>query len=72
MIPCPGCGAAVVLPKCTACGAEQRVNPASGNIMWLRRGRVLAAFEDEKAQWEAMAARYGIARGDPRTPEKFR
>ena len=31
---------------CVACGAYQRINPETGNITWIRAGRVISAPQD--------------------------
>jgi hypothetical protein len=54
---------------CRACGAARQINQISGNIIWVRNGRVVAAFQDEKNQWVEMAKRNGIPQD--RWPERF-
>ena len=56
--------------QCRLCGAERRISAVSGNVIWIRDGRVVAAFQDEKEQWTAMAKRYGIP--EEKWPERFR
>lgn len=55
---------------CRQCGATRQINPLSGNVMWTRGGRILAAFQDEKDQWVKMAKRNGVPEAD--WPERFR
>lgn len=55
---------------CRSCGAAMQVSQVSGNIIWVRAGRVLAAFQDEKDQWVKMAKRCNIPEAD--WPERFR
>ena len=55
---------------CRNCGATRQISPVSGNIMWVLRGKVVAAFQDEKDQWVKMAERNGIPEAD--WPERFK
>ena len=56
MIQCPLCGHDTVeriiddekTIKCPACGAILGTNPISGNIIWLKNGRVVMAEDDIK------------------------
>jgi len=34
------------LLTCLSCGAYQRLNPETGNITWIRSGRVISAPQD--------------------------
>ncbi len=45
---------------CRSCGAALQISQVSGNVIWVRGGRVVAAFQDEKDAWVAMARRCGI------------
>lgn len=54
---------------CRACGTAMQVSQTSGNIIWVRGGRVLAAFQDEKDEWVKMARRCQIPEAD--WPERF-
>jgi hypothetical protein len=47
------------LQRCTACGAFQRFNPESGNLTWVRAGRVIAAADDLQAAKQRHDERYG-------------
>ena len=67
---CPTCGKPVEGHKCRLCGATKTVNQVSGNIMWMRNGRLIAAFHDEKKAWVAMAEAHGIPQDQ--WPEKFK
>ena len=67
---CPTCGKPVEGHKCRLCGATKTVNQASGNVMWMRNGRLVAAFHDEKAAWVKMAEKHGIPKAE--WPEKFK
>ena len=55
---------------CRSCGATRQLSQVSGNVIWTRGGKVVAAFQDEKDQWVAMATRNGIPEDD--WPERFR
>jgi len=44
--------------KCRACGAEQRISNVSGNVIWLRGGKVVLAEKDTIDQWNKMVDRY--------------
>ena len=70
--PCPFCKKIMDPPKCRSCGAEQKLDESTGNVIWMRRGRLLAAPADEKAHWEQHADKHGIEKDDPRYPEKFK
>lgn len=56
--------------KCCKCGAERKISQVSGNIIWVRNGRVVAAFQDEKDQFLKVAERYNIP--PEQWPERFR
>lgn len=55
---------------CRLCGAAMRISQVSGNVVWIRNGRVVAAFQDEKDQWVKMAKRHGVPESE--WPERFR
>ena len=38
---CPGCGKYVVNDKCRCCGARKTTNQVSGQVIWMRNGRVV-------------------------------
>jgi len=67
---CPSCGVEVENYKCRLCGARLTINSVSGNAIWMRNGRVVSAFKDEKKAYVEMAKRYGIP--EERWPERFR
>lgn len=47
------------LMKCLSCGAFQYLNPDSGNITWIRSGRVISAPQDLLEAKERHDSRYG-------------
>lgn len=67
MIDCPLCqhqtiiklmdGEKVVL--CPSCGAHKDINQATGNIIWMKNGRVVLAEEDVSEQRKKHKKRYG-------------
>ena len=61
---CPSCGPEgdVIDEKCRKCGARKTINDVSGNVIWMRNGRVVRAFEDERQAYVRMAAQYNIPR----------
>lgn len=65
---CP-CGKEVVGHKCRFCGATKTINSVSGNLMWMRNGRLISAFRDEKQAYVEMAKKWGISKS--RWPKKF-
>lgn len=67
---CPACGVEVQNGKCRLCGARKTINDVSGNCIWMRNGRLVAGFADEKAAYVKMAMEWGIPRD--RWPERFR
>jgi hypothetical protein len=67
---CPSCGKPVETHKCRLCGATRTVSQVSGNIIWMKNGRVVAAFDDEKQAYMRMAKQYGIPEKD--WPERFK
>jgi len=67
---CPTCGKPVETHKCRLCGATKSINAASGNVIWMRNGRVVAAFQDSKTAYVNMATRHGIPRDE--WPEQFK
>jgi ribosomal protein L24E len=66
---CP-CGKPVETHKCRFCGATKSINQASGHVIWMRNGRVVRAFQDEKKAYVEMAEQYGIPEAE--WPEQFR
>lgn len=67
---CPTCGVGVSGHKCRLCGATKSVNAASGNQIWMRNGRLIAAFRDGREAYVRMASQYGIPENE--WPEEFR
>ncbi len=69
---CPSCGIEVFDHKCRPCGATKSVNSVSGNVFWMRNGRIVqgGAFKDEREAYTKMATQYKIPQ--ERWPEKFR
>ena len=67
---CPDCGVPVATHKCRLCGATKSISDVSGNVIWMRNGRVVAAFRDARDAYIKMAIRYGIP--ETEWPEKFR
>lgn len=67
---CPTCGVEVKTHKCRLCGAVKVISSVSGNLIWMRNGRVVAAYRDEKEAYVKMAKQYGISEDE--WPERFR
>jgi hypothetical protein len=69
---CPACKVLVSNHRCRLCGARKTINSVSGNVIWMRNGRIVpgGAFQDDKTAWVQMA----IANSIPKDqwPEKFR
>lgn len=61
---CPTCGVVIENKKCRLCGARMTINSVSGNVIWMRNGRIVrgGAFADEKEAWIRMAEQWGIPR----------
>jgi len=66
---CPTCGVEVPTHRCRLCGAVRTVNQVSRNVIWMRNGRVVRAFADEKQAYVKMAEVYGIPK--ERWPKRF-
>ncbi len=66
---CPKCGVVVDGHRCRLCGSTKTISSVSGNVIWMKNGRVVAAFRDTKLAYVQMAKRYNI----PKTewPAKF-
>ena len=63
---CPHCNKPSFDGKhCRFCGCRAVENPVSGNIVYMIRGRVVAAPADLQEQLAKMHARYGISGPDP-------
>lgn len=69
---CPSCGkdGDVIDLRCRKCGARQTVNQVSGNIIWIRNGRLVKAFKDSKDAYVNMAMLHGIP--ESQWPEEYR
>ena len=69
---CPTCGVEVHTHKCNLCGATRSVNSVSGNVFWMRNGRIVqgGAFRDEREAWVKVARQYEIPM--EQWPERFR
>lgn len=67
---CPSCGKEVENAKCRLCGARKTINSVSGNVIWMRNGRIVRAFHDEKEAYVQMATLHNIPRD--RWPEEFK
>ena len=59
-VPCPGCGKDVEGHKCRYCGATRSVNQVSGNEIWMRNGRLVAAYKDKREAFVTAARQWGI------------
>ena len=67
---CPTCGVLVETHRCRLCGAVKTINPVSKNLIWMRNGRLVAGFHDEKQAYVRMAMQHGIPKED--WPERFK
>lgn len=69
---CPSCLKPVLEHRCRLCGARKTINQVSGNVIWMRNGRVVpgGAFKDDKTAYIRTAERSGTPRDQ--WPEKFR
>jgi predicted RNA-binding Zn-ribbon protein involved in translation (DUF1610 family) len=66
---CPCCGV-ITEYRCRLCGATRTTNQVSGNIIWMKNGRVVSAFTDALQAWIRMASQYNIPQ--EKWPEQFR
>ena len=66
---CPACGVAVDY-RCRLCGATKSINSVSGNVIWMRNGRLIAGFKDEKQAFLNMAERWNVP--ESLWPDKFK
>jgi hypothetical protein len=57
---CPGCGKEMDGHKCRFCGVTKTINQVSGNAIFMRNGRIVSAFADEKTAYVQMAQKYQI------------
>lgn len=69
---CPTCGPKgdIINGKCRLCGARKTINSVSGNVIWMRNGRIVRAFRDSKQAYVKMALNYGIPKSE--WPEEFK
>lgn len=67
---CPSCGKEVPTHKCRFCGAVKTINNVSGNVIWMKNGRLVGAFRDERDAYIKMARQHGIP--EKKWPKKFR
>lgn len=56
---------------CRFCGCTAAKNPQSGAIIYMIRGRVVAAPDDLRAQMAKHNARYSIKGPDPLDPKEL-
>lgn len=69
---CPHCQKAGFLSgHCRFCGCRASVNPVSGNVVFMIRGRVVAAPADLRAQWAKKDGTYLIDGPDPMDPKEM-
>jgi methionyl-tRNA synthetase len=57
---CPGCGKEMGEYRCRFCGTTKTINQVSGNVIFMRNGRIVSAFTDEKAAFIQMAIKHNI------------
>ena len=69
-IDCPSCEKAIRGLKCDSCGAEMSINQNSGNVIWMRRGRVILAPDDKKEQWIKHAEAWAVEKDQ--WPDEFK
>jgi hypothetical protein len=63
---CPKCRNVEFNGKhCRFCGCRAEINEQSGNVIYMVRGRVVAAPDDLREQYAKHDARYGIKGPDP-------
>lgn len=55
---------------CRLCGAQRQINESTGNIIWVRNGKLVAAFDDEKSAYIVMATENNIP--PEHWPKKYR
>jgi hypothetical protein len=56
--------------KCRFCGVTKTINQVSGNAIFMRNGRIVSAFTDEKTAYVQMAQKYQIPQ--EMWPKRFR
>ena len=67
---CPKCGVPVPTHKCRLCGSVRTINQVSGNVIWMKNGRVVRAFIDSKHAYVEMAKAHNIPKEE--WPKEFR
>jgi predicted RNA-binding Zn-ribbon protein involved in translation (DUF1610 family) len=67
---CPTCGKVVEGHKCRLCGNVKTINQVSGQLIWMRGGRLVRAFHDEKQAYVRIARENGIP--EEKWPKEFR
>jgi len=70
---CPHCRKPGFLARnhCRFCDCKAELNPVSGNVVYMIRGRVVAAPADLRAQWAKKDGKYLIDGPDPKTVEEL-
>ena len=56
---------------CRFCGCRATINPSSGNVVFMIRGRVILAPDDLRAQWAKKDGMYSILGPDPKSEEEL-
>ena len=67
---CPTCAKPVEGHRCRLCGATKAINDVSGNVIWMRNGRLICAFADARRAYVQMAIRCEIPK--ELWPEEFK
>ena len=67
---CPTCKKFIASHKCRFCGAVRTVNNVSGNVIWMKNGRVVKAYNDSKAAFLEAAKTHDIPK--ELWPEEFK
>lgn len=67
---CPTCAKAVEGHRCRLCGATKTINSVSGSVIWMRNGKLVAAFHDDKRAFVDTALEHNIPIEE--WPEQFR
>ena len=71
MTTCPNCQKAGFAGHCRFCDCTSTINPVSGNVVYMIRGRVVSAPADLRAQWARQDGTYLIDGPDPKTPQEL-
>ena len=66
---CPMCGKQVETHRCADCGCTKTINAVSGNVMWMKNGRLIVAFHNEKQAYINIAEKYNIPKN--KYPKKY-